>query len=693
MPSQGEASGGVAGEEHREDGVTVKDPDTPGTKKRLLGDGDYAVGDGNQPANVQENPRFKRARTDDGGGSRGVSESCEEGEIADETPTKSSLDASSERSQESPQAQRPVAEAQTSTTALARPKPKEMRRMTVPEANGWNFGVSNVQVQVSLDTPGASNRNPRLPTTTSDNLVAYVPDQPQTFTDTSIPGVALKLPAFTVGGTQQLTTRQERATNWAKLLVKSNPPHADLLTPEIVRDAFSFYLRSESFLTTKRQNHLRRAAQDLIASGEMATNLNDARAELPLREDPAALRRLFPFKNKTPPDICLSCWLPGHVHTNCPNRNCKFCGSDQHLSRGCPTKQRCEKCRVPGHTAEGCTNRLRLTDEELDCVWCGEKDHQDRDCLELFITDFTKETLRTFKKVNNLIAYCATCGAEGHFYSDCPDRFTYVRKGADTLNRTPLPPRKSAFFSKEAFDACYDPNSPYKSSTNFVSNAELKRREEAARNEEIAHKEHARREIQARRNESHRAVEYEAALTDDDGLELLGKWPARSDLGKSRGNITIALNPAGNTIPLSQASTPTAPTAETSHQPATAAENHNGAASLPARPPPPSYAAATRPAAQRGRGRGSYSSMARGSHRVGQTGLQGSVVTPRSTSYNNVPPPPSLDNNDQSQRTGHSGQSGQSNRGNGRGGQRRNNNGRGRGGRGRGRGNGRGQGN
>ncbi|KAI1650121.1 uncharacterized protein F4817DRAFT_328346 [Daldinia loculata] len=132
-------------------------------------------------------------------------------------------------------------------------------------------------------------------------------------------------------------------------------------------------------------------------------------------------RRYFPWA-EDPTQHCLSCSGIGHHAHECPQRNCKFCGSQEHAAFGCPTKQRCLKCCQLGHSSASCEEKLALTsDEQGGCAICG-AEHAEEWCTEIWrsfapITD-------SHMKVKDVPAFCYTCGGAGHYGPECglPDR-------------------------------------------------------------------------------------------------------------------------------------------------------------------------------------------------------------------------------------------------------------------------------
>ncbi|KAI1805189.1 hypothetical protein F4811DRAFT_236811 [Daldinia bambusicola] len=132
-------------------------------------------------------------------------------------------------------------------------------------------------------------------------------------------------------------------------------------------------------------------------------------------------RKYFPWA-EDPAQYCLSCSGIGHRAHECPQRNCKFCGSQEHSLFGCPTKQRCSKCRQLGHSSASCGEKLALTlDEQGGCAICG-AEHAEEACSEIWRSFAPIASINN--KVKDVPSFCYTCGAAGHYGPECglPDR-------------------------------------------------------------------------------------------------------------------------------------------------------------------------------------------------------------------------------------------------------------------------------
>ncbi|KAK3902021.1 hypothetical protein C8A05DRAFT_15868 [Staphylotrichum tortipilum] len=115
--------------------------------------------------------------------------------------------------------------------------------------------------------------------------------------------------------------------------------------------------------------------------------------------------------------FCHLCASRGHDAAACPNMACRFCRDPEHRSFACPTRRRCAKCKQLGHVKKDCSEKLALPQDEVECAFCGSRDHLDAFCHELW---------RSFScvpdavhKVQSLPVYCYCCGRPGHHGPVC----------------------------------------------------------------------------------------------------------------------------------------------------------------------------------------------------------------------------------------------------------------------------------
>lgn len=134
-------------------------------------------------------------------------------------------------------------------------------------------------------------------------------------------------------------------------------------------------------------------------------------------ENPMYLQRYFPG---LPDDaiFCVLCASSGHCQDACPSRICRFCQTQGHPSYGCPTRRRCSKCKQLGHTRDDCQEKLALAaGEGIECAFCQAKDHTEAECVEFRRSYCPDEN--NIKRVKSLPIYCYSCGAEGHYGTQC----------------------------------------------------------------------------------------------------------------------------------------------------------------------------------------------------------------------------------------------------------------------------------
>ncbi|KAF6843442.1 zinc knuckle domain-containing protein [Colletotrichum musicola] len=155
-------------------------------------------------------------------------------------------------------------------------------------------------------------------------------------------------------------------------------------------------------------------------------------------EDLAQQRLYFPGLSESEV-VCVFCASLGHTSSSCPRTACKFCEQSEpgHFSWNCPTRERCTKCRLLGHGKAQCTEKLVHLDEEgMECAACGSKSHLEDSCESLWRSYRPRRD--SVKKVRPFPAYCAYCGAEGHYSSDCAIRGNQPRSQTWALKNRDL---------------------------------------------------------------------------------------------------------------------------------------------------------------------------------------------------------------------------------------------------------------
>ncbi len=117
---------------------------------------------------------------------------------------------------------------------------------------------------------------------------------------------------------------------------------------------------------------------------------------------------------------CLICAQTDHEISQCPSLTCANCHLfGVHFTEGCPRRQRCTKCHERGHKKSDCPEKLAATaDESLRCDICSSIKHLESACHFLW-RSFKPSMLKTTKFVADIPIHCYTCGAGGHFGSEC----------------------------------------------------------------------------------------------------------------------------------------------------------------------------------------------------------------------------------------------------------------------------------
>lgn len=117
---------------------------------------------------------------------------------------------------------------------------------------------------------------------------------------------------------------------------------------------------------------------------------------------------------------CLTCAQTDHETSDCPSLTCASCGLHGiHFTDGCPKRQRCTRCHERGHQRSDCPEKLAATaDESLCCDICKSSKHLESTCHFIW-RSFKPGMLKTTKLVADIPIHCYSCGAAGHFGSEC----------------------------------------------------------------------------------------------------------------------------------------------------------------------------------------------------------------------------------------------------------------------------------
>ena len=90
-----------------------------------------------------------------------------------------------------------------------------------------------------------------------------------------------------------------------------------------------------------------------------------------------------------------------------------------HFTDGCPKGQRCTRCHERGHQRSDCPEKLAATAQEsLCCDICKSSKHLESACHFLW-RSFKPGMLKITKFVAEIPIHCYSCGATGHFGSEC----------------------------------------------------------------------------------------------------------------------------------------------------------------------------------------------------------------------------------------------------------------------------------
>jgi hypothetical protein len=117
---------------------------------------------------------------------------------------------------------------------------------------------------------------------------------------------------------------------------------------------------------------------------------------------------------------CLTCALTDHGTSDCHSLTCASCGLHGiHFTDGCPKRHRCTRCHERGHQRSDCPEKLAATaDESLCCDICKSSKHLESACHFIW-RSFKPGMLKTTKFVADIPIHCYSCGAAGHFGSEC----------------------------------------------------------------------------------------------------------------------------------------------------------------------------------------------------------------------------------------------------------------------------------
>lgn len=135
---------------------------------------------------------------------------------------------------------------------------------------------------------------------------------------------------------------------------------------------------------------------------------------------PESLGHLQRYYPGIPEDavFCVLCTSTAHRQDACPSKICRFCQAQDHPAHFCPTRKRCLICKQLGHPVEDCQEKLsRAPGEDTECAFCQGGDHEEENCV-VFRRSF-RPGENDIRRVKSIPIYCYSCGAEGHFGTQC----------------------------------------------------------------------------------------------------------------------------------------------------------------------------------------------------------------------------------------------------------------------------------
>ncbi|KAL2114511.1 hypothetical protein VUR80DRAFT_5996 [Thermomyces stellatus] len=199
----------------------------------------------------------------------------EKGEIHTSSPADEYMDSSdSEDSSDGEHAQ----------TAASNSSPSS----TEPRMSGWNKGISSVQVQTSLSS--VTQKAPTLPVLTASKAPKETSSSPQSsppplgssISSTSSShfqksGISLKLPP--PGDRNAGESWQVRFQNWTGTLLKLNPEQVPVVTPELILDAYNYFIDRVCRIHNKKKKAAKAGAELFSQKGSLSRILGSARGE------------------------------------------------------------------------------------------------------------------------------------------------------------------------------------------------------------------------------------------------------------------------------------------------------------------------------------------------------------------------------------------------------------------------------